>query len=344
MRKKLILSMVLVLILLVGLLVACDVDPDPVDPDIIDIENIELDKEYDVLLVDGTSKLIATITPENATNQTILWATSFDDIIDIDEEGNITAKAPGIATISANAEESDFTANATIYVGNAIVSTEFTEATEGYGENKFSIVSEAVEAMEEDSVIVIMSGDYGESLEIDKSISLVGIEYPKLSSISMITDETALKVRGIDFYNAEFPTGGEATIKGAIDGEMHIVDCKFIIENEEEPTGGYAIYASAGTDKISVKSSTIDNYRYGIYTHRAGATFEITNNTFTNLSIGIGVDIRVPNSNPPTNYPAMGEINDNTFVEVVTRAEFFFNGDSYDGNLDFAEFTPDEMD
>ena len=54
---------------------------------------------------DTTQKLIATITPNTAYNKTIVWKSSDTNIMEVDQNGTITAKNYGIATISAEAQD-----------------------------------------------------------------------------------------------------------------------------------------------------------------------------------------------------------------------------------------------
>ena len=54
---------------------------------------------------DTTQKLIATITPKTAYNKTIVWKSSDTNIMEVDQNGTITAKNYGIATISAEAQD-----------------------------------------------------------------------------------------------------------------------------------------------------------------------------------------------------------------------------------------------
>ncbi|MGI6701776.1 MAG: Ig-like domain-containing protein [Christensenellales bacterium] len=302
----------------------------------VGVTGIELSSESEVLIIEDNLRLTAGIMPENATNKNISWASSYEDIATVNEEGEIRALKAGVTTISATTEDGEFTANAVIYVGDAVVSKDYDETSDGYNTTRFNSVAAAINAMDENSTIVVKGGDYNEALSIDKSVILIGTDKPVLSSIVMTADDTELRINGFEFINSEFPKGGEATIKGAIDGLLEIINCKFSIESEEDRSGGYAVFASSGTDEITIKGCSIDNYRYGFYSHRAGADFDITNNTFTNLTIGIGIDVKAASG--AYNVPASGEIGDNTFVDVNTRAEFFFNGDIYNGNLVFPDF------
>lgn len=53
-------------------------------------------------LIPGESKpLTAAVTPWNATDRTVTWSSSNPEVATVDENGNVTAKAPGTATITA---------------------------------------------------------------------------------------------------------------------------------------------------------------------------------------------------------------------------------------------------
>ncbi|MDR2911792.1 MAG: Ig-like domain-containing protein [Alistipes sp.] len=89
-------------------------DPtDPTDPEDptegVDVQSIILYRTGEsitrVLPLDEgqTEKLTATITPENATDKTLTWASSDETIATVDQEGKVTAIAQGTAKIIATA-------------------------------------------------------------------------------------------------------------------------------------------------------------------------------------------------------------------------------------------------
>ena len=65
------------------------------------VEGITLDKTEGVLTVGNTVTVIATVTPDTATNASVTWSSSDEAIATVDSEGKITAVAPGTATITA---------------------------------------------------------------------------------------------------------------------------------------------------------------------------------------------------------------------------------------------------
>jgi len=81
----------------------------------IAVEKIVLSEDKE-LLVGGTHTLVATITPDNATNKTITWSSSKPAIASVDAAGKVTTKAAGTTIITATTEDGGFKATATITV------------------------------------------------------------------------------------------------------------------------------------------------------------------------------------------------------------------------------------
>lgn len=82
---------------------AIDIDSegDLIDPDNKIVNSIKLNKETLDLTVGSSESLIATITPENATNKVIQWTSSDPEIASVDSNGNVIGKKTGKVTITA---------------------------------------------------------------------------------------------------------------------------------------------------------------------------------------------------------------------------------------------------
>ena len=78
-------------------------DPTPVDVD-VDVTEVKCQESTLNLKVDDTYKLTCSVLPENATNKTLTFSSSKEDVASVDAEGNITAKGKGttIITITSN--------------------------------------------------------------------------------------------------------------------------------------------------------------------------------------------------------------------------------------------------
>ena len=72
-----------------------------VEMDPVIAENIELDKAAAVVIEGETMQLNALITPEDATNKTLAWASSKPDVATVNENGVVTGVGVGTATITA---------------------------------------------------------------------------------------------------------------------------------------------------------------------------------------------------------------------------------------------------
>ena len=67
------------------------------------VESITLSKSTAELKINGVLELIATITPDNATNKKVTWTSSAPAIAEVTQQGRVTAKSAGQATITASA-------------------------------------------------------------------------------------------------------------------------------------------------------------------------------------------------------------------------------------------------
>lgn len=68
------------------------------------------------IAVSGTQQLTRTISPSNATNQTVTWTSSNTAIATVNSNGLVTGVAAGSATITVTTQDGNFTANSSITV------------------------------------------------------------------------------------------------------------------------------------------------------------------------------------------------------------------------------------
>ena len=86
------------------------------------VTNVSLNKTELELAVGDTEKLTAKVEPSDATNQKVTWESNATNIATVDNNGAVTAKAAGTATITAKAGEQ--TATCTVTVTKADVAVE----------------------------------------------------------------------------------------------------------------------------------------------------------------------------------------------------------------------------
>ena len=85
-----------------------------------DITGVILDVTQLTLKVGEKATLKVTIQPEDAKNNDIIWSSSDDTIVKVDEKGNITALKEGKAIITVKTVEGEYTANCTITVSKDV--------------------------------------------------------------------------------------------------------------------------------------------------------------------------------------------------------------------------------
>ncbi len=105
-----------------------DNDPGEILPDVVAVTGVELSAESKNMVVGDEVTLTATITPEDADNKTITWASS-DDAVATVAEGVVTAVAEGEATITVTTEDGGFKDECAVSVGALVVKAESIEVT-----------------------------------------------------------------------------------------------------------------------------------------------------------------------------------------------------------------------
>lgn len=102
-----------------GISATCEVT---VKQRIIEVTSVTLDKDLLYLVEDDTFTLTATVFPSNATNKELVWTSSNDDIVTV-ENGVITAKGIGSVTITVVSNNSK-TASCVVNVEEKIIEVE----------------------------------------------------------------------------------------------------------------------------------------------------------------------------------------------------------------------------
>ena len=98
----------------------------------VEVTGVKLDKSTVSLLESQTAQLTATISPSNATDNSITWETSNASVATVDYTGKITAVKTGTATITAKTKNNK-TATCSVTVSTAYtVKYGTTEITQGY--------------------------------------------------------------------------------------------------------------------------------------------------------------------------------------------------------------------
>jgi uncharacterized protein YjdB len=98
-----------------GFTAKCTVTVEP-DSQAIAVSGVSLDQTELNMLESDTATLIPIVEPEDAAYQSVTWASSDDDVVTVNKKGDVTAIAPGEATITVTTKHGGFTAECAVTV------------------------------------------------------------------------------------------------------------------------------------------------------------------------------------------------------------------------------------
>lgn len=149
----------LIALLLLGLLVSCD-DDSGVLADISSI-SIKDSRETLILTVNQTLKVDATIAPLDNPIKEAIWESSNKSVATVDSSGNVKGIKGGYATITVKSEDGKIKATKHVVVGDIVLKDS-------------ADIEKVIEDLNENSVIVLSSGEYEKDLKIEQQVSLLG--------------------------------------------------------------------------------------------------------------------------------------------------------------------------
>lgn len=97
-----------------------DNDPQIIPEKKVPVTGVELDASEATLEKNESLQLHATVKPSNATNTSVTWSSSNEDIASVDENGKVTAKSKGEATITVTTANGNFTASCVVTVKDSV--------------------------------------------------------------------------------------------------------------------------------------------------------------------------------------------------------------------------------
>ena len=86
-----------------------------------EVSGVTIDQKELAILPGDTVTLVATVEPEDAKDKDVKWESSDESIATVDENGKVTAKAVGSATITVTTNEKGFTATCRVVVSDNVV-------------------------------------------------------------------------------------------------------------------------------------------------------------------------------------------------------------------------------
>ena len=85
-------------------------------PATVPVQSVGLNTNKVELSVGEENKLVATVTPEAATNKEVTWASSTPEVATVDQDGKVVAQKPGNATITVTTKDGNKTATCEVTV------------------------------------------------------------------------------------------------------------------------------------------------------------------------------------------------------------------------------------
>ena len=162
------------------------------EPETILVASIELDVTETEITEGETLQLTATVLPEDATDKTVSWTTSNENVATVDENGLVTAVAPGSAVITAmTTDGSNLSASCNITVLQGIVlaeSIQLNVTTAGLNEGATLQLSATVQPEDCDNKTVLWSSDNPSVATVDSN-GLVTTHSVGTATITAITTD-----------------------------------------------------------------------------------------------------------------------------------------------------------
>ncbi len=85
------------------------------------VSGVTVNRTSLTLTIEGSAILVATVSPEDAANQNVVWSSSDESIVKVDQNGEVTAVKTGTAKVTATTEDGGKTATCTVTVTDKAV-------------------------------------------------------------------------------------------------------------------------------------------------------------------------------------------------------------------------------
>ncbi|MBR4788921.1 MAG: Ig-like domain-containing protein [Bacteroidales bacterium] len=191
------------------------------------VTSVTLDKSEISMILFEKDKLTATVTPSGALDGEITWSSSNNEVVTVDENGNIAAQQPGNAVIIAKAgnysAQCNVTINSTFNAGPDNFEQE--KWVSGYEYAELNVLPPsgnygAIYAQFNTDLNLYFSTDNGWAIRFDKRLS--GYKFFFSPEMEKVTDVGGIKVK--------FEIENEFVLKATVDGKTAKVAELFIDE------------------------------------------------------------------------------------------------------------------
>ena len=222
-------------------------------------KSITLSQTSLTILEEETQALLATVSPDDATNKTVIWTSNHPEIATVDQEGVVTALKKGEAVITAMAEDGEFTATCQVTVNAPQIAVDGVRLNKSEillftgGSEKLSATVSPANASDK-SVVWTSSDEAVATVDAQGVVSVVG------------QGTTVIKVTTVD---GEFTDQCTVTVKGS-PGEAYGISTVLI------NAGTYTM----GSPNSEPRWSTEAQHQVTLTRNFHMSTYEITNEQY----------------------------------------------------------------
>jgi len=287
-------------------LVACDNTTIPA-------ESVTLNKTTLTLDVDVTETLTATVKPDDATDKTVTWSSSNAEVVTVDTNGKVTAKAEGTAVITAKTSNGK-SATCNVMVNDEpadtaqVTAAEWTEILDGV--TKFTIEFYDVTALQM-------------RIKIDGDLRSQGSGTREQIYAKVDNEYSQYNFNGTDWTKRDL-TESDYTRYTASSASM----LKFFKDDHELFTYDNGIYTATSLDKSDTMYSTLDNVQITFADGAlVGMEFEIDGTTMKVKVSNVGTTtVTLPDDYDDQtgggDTPAPGEVNETQWQAALDQSAF----------------------
>lgn len=175
-------------------------------------------------------KLTATVTPENTTDKTVIWSSSDEDVVTVDQEGNVHASGVGTATITATCGSVNATCAVTV---KPLLPTFVATDKDGTSVKRGASVAE-----DKAPVTVVITNPYpGEKMNISVMNTSIGTNFDYESTEATYTvtfPESAEWTVGVMLFIKGYKSYAEfnCTIEGEVRHNLYAPYVEFLDEDD----------------------------------------------------------------------------------------------------------------
>ena len=256
-----------------GMTATCEVTvvPEPVEPEDVPVKGVSLDKTNLELTEGDKVVLTATVTPDNATDKSVIWSSSDTAVVSV-EDGKVTAVKVGTASISVTTNNGSFTATCEVTVVEKTVESEEVAAT-GVSLNNDSI--ELVEGTET-TLIATVTPDNATNKEVtwfSNNENVAQVEDGKVkaleigtSTITVITKDGGYMATCNVVVVEKVPATGLGIDKYTVklkEGEVITLTVTIYPENA---TDRNVVWTSSDEDIVEVQNGKLTAKKHGFST------------------------------------------------------------------------------